>query len=388
VDIALFHHFPMIGGAPRVLAEYVTRSPQHDFTLYTRQPEREGLIALDERVRVRRFASLPDATAVDRFRVLWQLPRYGRELAAAIDGARHDAVFCHASFLVQAPEVLPYLRTPTLYYAPEPLRALYEPPPAFGRDDSLRARLVRWGLDPYERRRKALDRRHIRSADQVVTHSEFTAQALRNAYGVQSHVVPLGVDAEAFRPSASGSEGFVLSVGALHPLKGHDFVIEALATLPAPRPQLVVVGDRGGLEPQLADLASARGVELQIRRGVPFPELVDLYGRAGVVACGNVREPFGLTTLEAMAAGAPVVAVAEGGFLETLDDGRTGLLAPRDPGRFGEALARVLADATLAGRLSAEGRAEALRWSWQRTAAGFDALLRRAAAAERDRIAT
>jgi glycosyltransferase involved in cell wall biosynthesis len=383
MDIALFHHLPMIGGAPRVLAEYVAHSPEHTFTLYTRQPEEPGLIALDERVRVRRFPPVEAAGAVGRMGVLWRLPRLGRELAAAIDEGGHDVVFCHPSFLVQAPEVLPHLRTPAVYYAPEPLRALHEPAPAFGRDDSLRARLVRRGLDPYERRRKQLDARHIRAARHVVTHSRFTADALRAVYGVEGDVVPLGVDAATYAPGGERREHFVLSVGALHPLKGHQFVIEALATLPEPRPRLVVVGDRGAAGPLLERLARDRGVALELQQGLPLAALVALYHRAGVVACGQIREPFGLITLEAMASGAPVVAVREGGLQETVDDDRTGLLVARDAEAFGAALRRVLDDAELSARLSAEGRREAQRWTWERTARGFDERLERATAAGR-----
>jgi glycosyltransferase involved in cell wall biosynthesis len=381
MDIALFHHFPMAGGAPRVLAEYVAHSPEHDFTLYTRQPERPGLIPLDERVRVRRFPPLEARDALGRLRLLWQLPRYGRELAAAIDAGGHDVVFCHPSFLVQAPEILPFLATPSVYYAPEPLRALNEPVPAFGRDDSLRARLVRSGFDPYEARRKALDARHIRAAPHIVTHSRFTAEELHSVYGVHSEVIPLGVNTATYTPGNGERDGFVLSVGALHPLKGHQFVIESLATLPTPRPRLVVVADRGELGPQLEQLARVRGVQLELRKGIPLPQLVELYRRAGVMACAQIREPFGLITLEAMAAGTPVVAVREGGLQETVVDGRSGLLVERRPDAFGAALHRVLADRPLADRLSAGGREEAERWTWDRTAAGFGEQLERAVAA-------
>jgi glycosyltransferase involved in cell wall biosynthesis len=380
MDIALFHHLPMAGGAPRVLAEYVAHSPEHDFTLYTRQPESPGLIPLDERVRVRRFPPFDEASALSRMRVMWQLPRYGRELAAAIDAGGHDVVFCHPSFLVQAPEILPFLTTPSVYYAPEPLRALNEPVPAFGRDASLRSRLVRAGLDPYEARRKALDARHVRAARHVVTHSRFTAEELRSVYGVESDVIPLGVDGVTYAPGDGERDGFVLSVGALHPLKGHQFVIEAIATIQPPRPRLVIVGDRGELGPQLERLAHERGVVLELRKGIPLPELVELYRRAGVMACAQIREPFGLITLEAMAAGTPVVAVREGGLQETVVDGQSGLLVERRPDAFGAALSRVLGDHELADRLRAGGLADAEQWTWDRTAAGFGKRLEQAAA--------
>lgn len=382
MDVALFHHYPLAGGAPRVLAEYVARA-NHELTLYTRQPATPGLIELDPRVRIV-GRPLPEPRGpVGRMRLLWRLPRLGAELAAEIDAAGHDVVFCHPSFLVQAPEVLPHLRTPSLYYAPEALRTAYEP---IQDGRGIRAALADVNLNPYERRRRALDRRDIRAAPHVVTHSRFTARTLKKIYAVDADVVPLGVDANAFSPGAPDEvDGSVLSVGALHPLKGHAFVIDALATLPAPRPRLVIVGDRGALGPQLRDHAAARGVETVIESGLPFNGLLARYRRASVHACGQLREPFGLTALEAMATATPVVAVDEGGFQETIRHDSTGLLAPRDPAAFGAQIRRVLADQALAERLGRVGRDAAVsEWTWERTVEGFDALLTRAAGAGGD----
>ena len=380
LDIAIVHHLPEAGGAPRVLAEYVTRRPQHRFTVYTRMPQAPPelrLVALPEEVTVHRLALREPRSGRHR---LWQLARlghYGRTLAARIDAAGHDVVFAHASVLVQAHEVLPHLRTPTLAYAPEPLRALYEPMPVFGAPASLRARLVRAGLDPYEALRKRLDRRHIQGADTIVTHSRFTASNLERIYGVRAGIVTLGVDGEAFSPAGVPRERTVLSVGALHPLKGHQDVIAAVATIPGEvRPRVVIVGDRGALAEELGAQARRLAVQLELLQGLPHDRLVDEYRRAGVVAAAMLREPFGLVTLEAMACGAAVVAVAEGGLLETVLDGQTGLLVARDPAALGAALGRVLDDRALAARLGAAGRAAAVRdWSWERTADAFDDLL-------------
>jgi glycosyltransferase involved in cell wall biosynthesis len=380
VNVALFHHLPLGGGAIRVLAEYVRRA-DHDFTLYTRRTETRGLLELDGKLKVVRRPVAPATSDVGRIRELWALPGRGRELAAEIDAGGHDVAFCHVSDIVQAPEVLPWLRTPTLYYAPETMRAHAEPEPEFGRVHTLKARLTRAGLNPYERKRVRLNDRDIQGADRVVTHSRFTASELRRVHGIEADVVPLGVDATDFTPGPVARERSVLAVGALHPLKGHQFLIDAVAAMPAPRPVLIVVGDRGHLEEPLRRHAAERGVALDLRQGIPFPELVDLYRRAGVVACGQIREPFGLITLEGMATRAPVVAVDEGGFRETVRDGVTGLLAPRDPAAFAQALASVLDDPALAERLGAAGREEVERvWTWERTAAGYDALLAELAA--------
>lgn len=388
LDVALVHHLPSAGGAPRVLAEYVARRPAHLFTVYTRMSAPapgEELITLPDRVVVRRFALPEPRGAVGRLRALRAVPAQGRELAAVIDAVGHDAVFAFPSVLVQTHEVLAHLRTPALAWIPEPLRALHEDAPAFGPSGGLRGRLVRAGLDPYERLRGRLDRAHVRAAPAVVTHSRFTADALQRIYGVHADVVPLGVDAQTFTPPSAPRDRSVLSVGAFHPLKGHQDVIAALATIPARRrPPLTIVGDRGDLAGALTEHARALGVALRVRRAIALDELVAEYRRAGVVAAAMVREPFGLVALESMATGAPVVAVDEGGLRETISHGETGLLVARSAPALGAALLRVLDDSAFAGRLGAAGRLAAEReWTWERTADGFDGLLR--AVADRPR---
>jgi glycosyltransferase involved in cell wall biosynthesis len=81
-----------------------------------------------------------------------------------------------------------------------------------------------------------------------------------------------------------------------------------------------------------------------------------------------------------MATATPVVAVAEGGFPETVRDGETGLLVARDPTGFGRAIARVLGDSELARRMGSAGRADAEeRWQWHQTVREYDRLLARLA---------
>ncbi|WP_431844374.1 glycosyltransferase family 4 protein [Paraconexibacter algicola] len=207
---------------------------------------------------------------------------------------------------------------------------------------------------------------------------------MRDLYGRDAEVVPLGVRVEDFAPPVGATDDLrprerrVLAIGALHPLKGHDFVIEALATIPrSRRPPLTIVGDRGLVERQLRDLAAARGVELDLRQAIPFPELVGLYHRCGVLAAGQIREPFGLVTLEAMAAELPVVAVDEGGFRETVHAGVTGLRLPRDAQQFGAALVAVLdgEDGAVAERVVAAAADVRERWGWASTAAAYERLL-------------
>jgi glycosyltransferase involved in cell wall biosynthesis len=160
----------------------------------------------------------------------------------------------------------------------------------------------------------------------------------------------------------------VLSVGALRPNKGFDFLIESLARIPqALRPPLTIVSnyqdpfERAYLE----SLSQCQGVDLRLLQLVDDKTLVELYNRAMLTVYAPILEPFGLVPLESMACGTPVVAVAEGGVRETVVDGVTGILVDRDTPQFAQAVCDLL-DArerlTCYGRQAREYVLE--RWTW------------------------
>ena len=159
----------------------------------------------------------------------------------------------------------------------------------------------------------------------------------------------------------------MLSVGAIEPAKGHDFLVRSLARIsPGRRPPLEVVADRAvELERcYLEELARRLGVDLRLRLRVAEEELVAAYRRARALVYSPHREPLGYAPLEAQACETPVVAVGEGGVLETVVDGETGLLVRRDEEAFAHALERLVTDAPLARKLGARGRAHVLaHWS-------------------------
>src|SRR4029077_871725 len=109
-------------------------------------------------------------------------------------------------------------------------------------------------------------------------------------------------------------------------------------------------------------------------------EIRQLYSHAAAFVCPSVYEPFGITNLEAMACGRPVVATAVGGIVEVVVDGETGVLVPveflpdepmtpADPDRLALALATaingLLADPARATAMGVAGRRRAVeRFSW------------------------
>jgi glycosyltransferase involved in cell wall biosynthesis len=79
-------------------------------------------------------------------------------------------------------------------------------------------------------------------------------------------------------------------------------------------------------------------------------------------------EPLGLVPLESMACGTPVVAIAEAGMRETIQNGENGILTERDPCEFGQAIEKLLKDKMLWTNMSACGRQRMLeRWTWEQS---------------------
>jgi glycosyltransferase involved in cell wall biosynthesis len=199
-------------------------------------------------------------------------------------------------------------------------------------------------------------------------------------------VIPSGVDVERFtpggpvlgKPRRDGDRPRILSVGRLIERKGFEDLIAALRALP--EAELVIAGGppASGLDAdpaagRLRALADRLGVaeRLRLLGSVPRDEMPALYRSADVLACAPWYEPFGLTPLEAMACGVPVVAYAVGGLAESVIDGVTGtLVAPRDVRALAVALRGILSDDVrrMSYSSAAVDRAHS-RYTWQRAAA-------------------
>ncbi len=171
--------------------------------------------------------------------------------------------------------------------------------------------------------------------DEYVAISRYIAMRIARYYNHPSLVVYPPVDTEFFQPDGSAPEASALVVSALVPYKRIDLAIDACAQARVP---LRIVGD-GPEGPRLRRQAGADVTFLGTRTD---GEIRDLYRRASVVLLPGV-EDFGIVPLEAQACGRPVVALAEGGALETVIDGVTGILVNEaSPGAMGDAIRRAI----------------------------------------------
>jgi len=270
---------------------------------------------------------------------------------------------------------LRYLRTPTVYYCHEPPRNLYEAPfRSVAAKRSLRHALN--AIDPliglYRSTAQRLDRSAVRSAKMVLVNSIFIRERVKQIYDVASAISYHGVDTDIFCPeSQTGLEDYVLSVGAIQPHKGYDFLIESFSYIDLHlRPSLHLIGNMQNRNEQdvLQALAHEKKVDLHIEVGVDQDTLVQKYNNAALVAYAPYNEPFGLVPLEAMACGKPVVGVNEGGVKETVVHQFTGLLVERDARKFGQALQSLLDDHVSRHQYGKNGRQHVLEnWSWEKS---------------------
>lgn len=387
--IAVYHNL-LSGGAKRALAELTRRlALRHEIDVYSLSCSSHDFADLRPFVRQYRvfpFEPLPllrspfgRLNQAARTADLLRLNRLNRQIAQEIERGEYDVVFVHPCQFETSPSILLHNSSiPSVYYCPEPLRRVHEAVPLrpYERPELWHRRLLDQ-VDPlirlYYGTLSRRDWRNLHHARRILVNSEFTRQGVERVYQVQAHVSYLGVDSEMFRPLSLPRKGFILSVGSLTPLKGFDFLIGAVARVPqAQRPPLVIASnfENPPERDYLQRLAAEGSVELRLLSRVSDDELVRLYNEAAVVAYAAVREPFGLVPLEAMACGTPVVAVREGGVLETVVHEETGLLVERETKPFAAALSRLLAEPSLAADYGRQGRELVLRrWTWDEAAA-------------------
>lgn len=235
-----------------------------------------------------------------------------------------------------------------------------------------------------------------RKAARVIAVSESTRQDVLTYCGVAAErvvVVPNGVAAEfhpadpqaaaAFRQRKGLPERYILFLGTLEPRKNLERLLEAYALLvrghaagSAP-PALVIAGGRGWFYETIFARAARLGLtERVIFPGfVPADELPWWYRAAELFVYPSLFEGFGLPVLEAMACGVPTITSNVSSLPEVVGDAAV-LVAPEDTEALADAMARVLAEPTLAARLREAGLRRAARFSWSRTAAETAAVYR------------
>ena len=178
-------------------------------------------------------------------------------------------------------------------------------------------------------RARAFDRAAAQRVDRFIANSCFVAERIKRSYGREAAVIYPPVAVDDFSPDQP-SEDFYLLVTQLTPYKRADLAVQAFTQLGK---KLIVIGE-GSEWDALQKLA---GPTVQLLGRQPFKVVKDHFERCRAFLYPQV-EDFGITAVEAQAAGKPVIAFRAGGALETVKEGETGLF-------FNEQTAGSLADA-------------------------------------------
>lgn len=263
-------------------------------------------------------------------------------------------------------------------------------------------RMHQGSADEFPAKRIAIERDVMRAADAIIAECPEDGRHLVTLYDADPHkivVIPCGFAADEFWPIAPrfarralglpSDAPVLLSVGRLVPRKGVDDVIRGLGLLVrklgVPAELLVVGGNSDVADPavtpeiaRLRAVAAEEGVADRVTfTGRRSRELLKLYySAADAFITTPWYEPFGMTPVEAMACGTPVIGARVGGIKYSVLDRRTGfLVSPNDPAELAERAKEVCCSPRLAERLasSAVRRAYGL-FRWERVTCSLAAL--------------
>ena len=219
-----------------------------------------------------------------------------------------------------------------------------------------------------------LVRDHARRADRILVPSQFTAGDVERQLGVDAEriaVCPPG--APRWTPRETPVNGYILFFSTLEPRKNVGGLLDAYERLIASQqralPELVLAGRATeDARPWLERLTRA---PLAGRvRHIGYVEPADrqaLYAGATMLVMPSFEEGFGISVLEAMTVGVPVVASARGSLPEVLGDAGP-LVDPDEPAAIAGAMARLLDDDGYAAACAAKGVLRARQFNWERTA--------------------
>lgn len=192
----------------------------------------------------------------------------------------------------------------------------------------------------------------------IIVPSESMKEILVKDYGLESgySVIPTGTELEPYRyadgRSLRQSKGWqddkvIVSIGRLGAEKNWETLLRAVAQVCPVHPEvrLVLIGDgpdKQSLEALVTELGIAERVTFT--GALPFSEVPAYLKAADLFSFASVTETQGLVTIEAMAAGLPVVAVDATGTRDIVDNGEQGLLVENDPAALASAINEVLSD--------------------------------------------
>lgn len=332
-----------------LLREYSTLDPESEFTAYISEPGAEHLVP--QSFRTEHVAADP------YFRLSWDLSRRLSLDKPDLVHVQYTAPLINRTPVVVTVHDVSFIEHPEYFTA-------------------LRRAQLRFNVA-----------RTVKLAERIITVSEFSRDSILRAYPVSPEkvcVIPNAASAE-FKVISRGratqaieerfgiDSPFVFSVGDLQPRKNHIGLIAAFAALIAAHPKLkhhlVIAGQNTWFTPKVRAAAQASGIASRIHFTgfVSDADLVRFYNACDCFVFPSFYEGFGLPILEAMACGR-AVACSSTSAMPEVAEGAGLLFDPRNPTSIARAMADILLDAELRGRMESRGLHRAAHFNWRKSA--------------------
>lgn len=321
----------------------------------------------------------PDAVVVKVWKIAERLPHIVRppfryldyflrriayvRLRRKIDAWGPDAVFMNPCRRLKSPTLSRQQLSKTVFWLDELPRTL-----ELEEFRSATRPLTRSIYAPLRVLERRTNRRIVKACSVVLSSSRYMANLISDVYN--RPVVPekCGVSPEFRCNSTDERKNYIISVGSLIPGKGHDLTIKGLGQSELNLDVVIVTHrpNQGEIE-RLSDIAFQAGVKVFFEFGISDSQLANLYQGAVFTSYLATLEPFGLVSIESQACGTPALVSREGGLIETILDGQTGLSVPRNVDEVASAMIQISSWAAI--RETRQACCEfGQSWSWEETA--------------------
>jgi len=346
MKIAVFHNFPPGGGKRTVYEQvkgFINRG--HIVDVYQLSHDHSDfcdLTSLACRVFEFKFSKSSNRLLAD-----WQnfisLPLLHKRIADHINSGGYAVALIHPDLYTESPFILHFLNLPHVYHCHELLRIGYEPELAFHENVGIAKTMY----ENFTRKiRVAIDKKNAQIAQKIITTSHFMQKNIKKAYCRNSNICVSGVDPEIFKPYHTKRDKIIF-IGSKTHIGGYDFVREITKKV---KTEIIYYG------------FSSKGADVNDDKA-----LAKAYSQSFACLCVSHNEPFGLKALESMACETPVLAVNEGGYRETVVDGATGWLLPRNPQAFADKIKFLQKNPDNVKKMGQAGRKHVINnFTWNR----------------------
>lgn len=313
MKVALVHDYLReYGGAERVLEVLHDMFPQAPVYTAYYNPEKLGRNLSDWDIRTSWMQRVPFAN-----KLLSPFRLFAVMMFESFDFRGYDLVISSSSAVYMAKSVITKPETLHISYIHTPPRYLYGYTTAF---DYKKRWWTRIGGMLINHIMRPIDFAVSQRPDVMVANSENIRRRIAKFYRRDSVVIYPPVDIEPFLKVKKQVGDYYIYFGRLDPGKRIDLLIEACNQLKAP---FKIIGRGKGAE--FEKLKKIAGPTIEFLGFVPDDQMIPLIARAKALLLSSEDEDFGITPIEAQAAGTPVVALRAGGYLETVIEGKTGL---------------------------------------------------------------